>query len=109
MQRHIHSPRPSGSRAGTIITNIAEAQRRVGLIPEAAATFEKALAAAMLSDEQARKLSLIWLMNGIARDRGSEMITVYPPLGQRLAEAVDAIDHTNRANMLATIARVFPE
>jgi hypothetical protein len=37
------------------------------------------------------------------------MITAYPPLGQRLAEAVDAIDRTNRANMLATIARVFPE
>jgi tetratricopeptide (TPR) repeat protein len=91
------------------LTNIAEAERRAGLIPEAATTFEKALAAAMLGDEQARKLPLLWLINGIARDRGSDLITAYPPLGRRLAEAVGAIDRASRANILATIARVFPE
>jgi tetratricopeptide (TPR) repeat protein len=91
------------------LTNIADAQRRAGLIPEAAATFEKALSAAMLGDEQARKLSLFWLINGIARDRGSELITAYQPLGRRLAEAVDAIDPASRANILTNIARVFPE
>ena len=91
------------------LTNIAEAQRRAGLIPEAAATFEKAISAAMRSDEPARKLALSGLINGIARDRGSELIAAFPPLRQRLAEAVDAIDRASRANMLATVARVFPE
>jgi tetratricopeptide (TPR) repeat protein len=91
------------------LNNIAEAERRAGLIPEAAATFEKALAAAMSADEQARKLSLFWLITSVARDRGSDLITAYPPLRRRLAEAVDAIDRASRANILTTIARVFPE
>jgi tetratricopeptide (TPR) repeat protein len=91
------------------LNNIAEAQRRAGLIPEAAATFEKALAAAISGDEQARKLSLFSLITSIARDRGSELITAYAPLRRRLAEAVDAVDRASRANILTTIARVFPE
>jgi hypothetical protein len=63
----------------------------------------------MSGDEQARKLSLLWIMNGIARDRGSELIAAAQLLGQRLAEAVDAVDRASRANMLAAIARAFPE
>jgi tetratricopeptide (TPR) repeat protein len=91
------------------LNNIGEAQRRAGFIPEAAATFDKALAAAMSGDEQTRKFSLLWLIRGVARDRGTDMITAYPPLGRRLAEAVDASDRASRANILTTIARVFPE
>jgi tetratricopeptide (TPR) repeat protein len=91
------------------LNNIGEAQRRAGLIPEAAATFDKALAAAMSDNEQTSKLSLFWLITGVARDGATDMIAAYPPLGRRLAEAVDAIDRASRANMLVTIARVFPE
>jgi tetratricopeptide (TPR) repeat protein len=105
--------------------SIADAQRRAGLIEEAAATFEDALTATLSGDEKAKislASSLVHLI--VDNDRG-KVVAASPTLRIRLVEAAEAIAESGitlgqrwvdplwpprgqAAEILSAIARALP-
>jgi tetratricopeptide (TPR) repeat protein len=86
------------SEYGETLSGIADAERRAGLIREAAATFEVALTASMTGEERRKAFKL------------TSLIAASPQLSTRLLEAAEAItEGLDRAEMLSVIAQSLPE
>jgi tetratricopeptide (TPR) repeat protein len=99
------------SQDGDTLSNIADGQRRAGLIQDAAATFEAALTASMAGEDPRKQFKLTSLIHWIADNgRGRAMMAASPSLGIRLLEAAQAItEGLDRAEILAVIARSLPD
>ena len=94
---------------GRVLRDIAAAQWRAGLVREAAATFEHAFAAT-IADTKRRPFDVLQLARMIAYDgEGRTLLAHSPTLGQRLLEAAETVtERLDRAELLSTIARAFP-
>jgi tetratricopeptide (TPR) repeat protein len=99
------------SQDGDALSNIADGQRRAGLIRDAAATFEAALTASMAGEDRNKPFKLTSMIHLIADNgRGRAMMAASPSLGIRLLEAAQAItEGLDRAEILAVIARSLPD
>jgi tetratricopeptide (TPR) repeat protein len=99
------------SQDGDTLSKIADAQRRAGLIQDAAATFVEALTASMAGEDRRKAFKLIPMIHLIADNgRGSAMIAASPSLGIRLLEAAQAItEGLDRAQILSDIAQSLPD
>jgi tetratricopeptide (TPR) repeat protein len=93
-----------------MLGEIADAQRRAGLIKEAAASFEEALTAILSSDQRRNASKLVSLMQKILdNDHVYGVVAASPVLRIRLVEATEIITvRLGRAEMLSAIARAMP-
>ena len=93
-----------------MLSRIADAQHRAGLIKEAAATFEEALTATLSSDMRRDEVRLVSLIKMIVdNDRAYGVVVASPVLRMRLVEAAETITgRLGRAETLYVIARALP-